>query len=366
MSDATREHHRATSHSLSGPGAAGTVAVVGAGVAGSAVAYALRDADREVTVFEREREPGGRTATRCRDGCRYDCGANYATSADDRVSRLVRSLDEGDLVDIEPPVWTFDADGAVEPGDEDRADDHKWTFEDGISTLPRRLLERSRATVRTGTPVTALEPTGDRARWLLVTGGDTRFGPFDAVVLTPPGPRTARILEAGAVPDGRLAALASAAETVPFRTVHSFALHYPFPLDRPYYALVDTSREHAIGWVSREECKRGHVPDGETLLIVQPSPDWSVEHRETPADRAATAAADRVANLLEDGRLADPDWTDRRRWRRALPDAAVDEARTAEPVGVYVAGDWVRGEGRIHAALSSGLEVGTRLRAECE
>lgn len=364
------------------------VAVVGGGVGGAGVASALEESALEVTVLERDDVAGGRTATHRRHGCRYDIGANYLSDGSERVSELVRTLDDGDLVDIGAPVWTFDADGRISPGDEARADDHRWTFEDGLATLPRRLLERSGATVRTGSSVAGLEYASDEGRWIVGLRGEetnasteNRRLDADAVVLTPPGPATASILEASV--DGseesqsqsqpQFQALAEAARSTPYRSVHSFALHYPFGLERPFYALVNTDREHPVGWVAREGEKRGHVPEGETLLIAQMAPDWSVAHRSTPAADAAREAAARVAALLEDDRLADPDWTDLVEWRDALPDAdpdadadgaatGPDRLRGAESAGLFVAGDCTHGRGRIHAALERGLTVGDRIR----
>ena len=67
-------------------------------------------------------------------------------------------------------------------------------------------------------------------------------------------------------------------------------------LDVPYYALVNTDKEHDVGWVAREECKAGHVPDGETLLVVQASPAWADTHYDDPP-------AENVAELARHGLL---------------------------------------------------------------
>jgi predicted NAD/FAD-dependent oxidoreductase len=69
--------------------------------------------------------------------------------------------------------------------------------------------------------------------------------------------------------------------------------------------------------------------------------------------------------LLDEERFADPDWTDGRAWRHALPDAGADAAplRAAECEGLYFAGDWVAGDGRIHRAIESGLDAGERIVA---
>lgn len=326
------------------------VAIVGAGAAGAAVAFALEDT-ADVSVFEARDALSGRAATRRQAGCIYDYGANYVRSDDVRVSRLVSdTLNEG-LVDIGSPVWTFNADGDVGPG-EDR-DDHKWTWKGGVDQLAERLLARSSATVELETPVKAVVRVD--GGWQLQADG--AFGSFDAVVLTPPAPQVADLLATSDWDHPLRERLVEATREIHYRSIHSVMLHYPFELERPWYALVNTDREHEIGWLSREECKPGHVPDGETLLVVQMAPGWTAE--DDPAAKAAAA----TAQLLGDDRLAMPDWKDEYRWQYALPDAGVDEGliRSAEGHGLYCAGDWVAGEGRVHLAVRTGLDVGDRL-----
>ena len=53
------------------------VAVVGAGLSGLAAAFKLREQKVEVCLFEKSRGLSGRAASRSRNGCRYDYGANY-------------------------------------------------------------------------------------------------------------------------------------------------------------------------------------------------------------------------------------------------------------------------------------------------
>jgi hypothetical protein len=93
------------------------------------------------------------------------------------------------------------------------------------------------------------------------------------------------------------------------------------------------------------------------------SPDWSVEYYDLDDAALTDAAADAVAGLLDDAELASPDWTDTQRWRYALPDDGVDESKIERAAAhdLYFAGDWVVGEGRVHAALRNGLETGERI-----
>lgn len=341
------------------------VAIVGAGVAGAGVAHTV---DGEVSVFEQSAKVGGRTATHSAHGCTYDPGANYLKSDDRRVNELItETLETDGLIDIDTPVWTFDVAGTISEGED--MDEHKWNYVGGISQLAERLFERSGATVSTETRVETIRHN-DEGWWLSDPAG-ADLGTFDRIVLTPPAPQTATLIGRVTSDDeaGYLESLGNAVAAVSYRPICSVVLHYPFELSVPYYALVNTDREHEIGWVSREECKSGHVPDRECLLIVQMAPDWSAERIDDDGNVIGTIeseVADLVADLFEDRRLATSDWSAVRCWPAALPNDVFEDQTVrarAERDGLFIAGDWIAGSGRIHRALNSGLAVGERLNA---
>jgi len=327
------------------------------------MADALSDKPVSVTVLEKSRGVGGRAATRRRDGCRYDHGANYIKDSDERTRELLESLGTDGLVDIDAPVWPFDADGTI--SESQRPETHKWTWEAGITQLAKRLFGRTDAEIKKETRVGALKE--GQSGWTVSDTDGGTHGPFDAVVLTPPAPQTADLRRATELVDGEddLAAATDAVDQVPYRTIRSLMLHYPFEIDRPYYAVVNDDRAHDIGWLARESCKPGHIPDGEELLVVQMAPDWSTATYDQPLEEISDEVCRKVATLLGDDRLESPDWVDDQGWRYALPDAGVD-SEAVEPLeahGLYVAGDWVVGEPRAHEALWCGVNVGERLAA---
>ncbi len=337
------------------------IGIVGAGVAAAAAAYTIETTheDASITVFEKSRGLCGRAATRRRDGIRYDYGANYVKDADERVVELLtETLETDGLVDISEPVWTFDSEGTVSEGRD--VDEHKWTYRTGLTQLAKRLFGRTDATIHRETRIETLRR--DDAWRLEDTDGD-QWGPFDIVLLNPPAPQTADLLRAAEWDSDRRGPLLEAVDAVPYRTIWTGVLHYPFDLEVPYYGLVNTDKEHEIGWISREECKPGHVPDGQSLLIVQANHEWSVDHYDTDPDANLEELATMTAALFDDERLLEPDWTDHQGWRYAQPEAAVDREplRQAEAEGLYCLGDWVAGEARVHAALRNGLEVGDRV-----
>jgi predicted NAD/FAD-dependent oxidoreductase len=347
------------------------IGFVGAGAATAAAAFVLDSAlpGAELTVLEKSGGVCGRAATRRNDGRYYDYGANYVKSDDDRVVELLtETLDTEGLVDVTEPIYTFDADGTVSEGRD--ADDHKWSYERGLTQIAKRLFARTDATIERRTRVETIAHTGSdgddsttSGTWTATDTDGTEWGPFDVLVCNPPAPQTAQLLDAAAWDDPLRAELAEAIGNVDYRTIYTAVLGYDFPLDLPYYALVNTDKNHDVGWISREECKAGHVPDGESLLVVQANHEWSVAHYDDPPAEAVTALAEMAADIVGDDRLADPAWSDTQGWRYALTEGAAPSGllQSAADHDLYFLGDWVAGEPRVHAALRNGLETGERI-----
>jgi len=339
-----------------------SIGIVGAGAGAAAATYRLDDLLPESTVTILEKSSGvcGRAATRRRGEIRYDYGANYLKSDDDRVTELVtEQLDDEGLVEVTDPVWPFDGGGQIAEGRD--ADDHKWSYEEGLTQIAKRLFDRTDATIHRETRVEGIARTD--GQWHLTEADDGAWGPFDILLVNPPAPQAAALVGEADWNSEARDALATAADAVDYRTIYTAVLHYPFELDVPYYALVNTDGDHDIGWLSREECKGGHVPASESLLIVQAAPEWSDAHYDDPPAEAVATLARKTAELLDDDRLTEPDWTDHQGWRYALPDDGVarEPLREAEKQDLYCTGDWVAGDARLHAAIRTGLEAGDRI-----
>ena len=262
---------------------------------------------------------------------------------------MTETLVDDGLVDAVEPIYTFDESGTVSPGRE--ADEHKWSYRSGLTQIAKRLFGRTDATVNRRTRVETIRRTD--GEWTLVDTDGGSWGPFDVLLLNPPAPQTATLLSEAEWDDPRRERLEAAVSEVPYRTVWTAVLHYRFEINRPYYGLVNTDKEHAVGWISREECKPGHVPDGESLLVVQASDEWSSAHYDADPARNVAALADHAADIVGDDRLRSPEWRDHQGWLYALPDSGVRRGprSSAEAANLYCLGDWVAGEGRLHAAL---------------
>ena len=337
-----------------------TLGVIGAGAAAAAATYIVENGSLnvETTIFEKSRGVCGRAASRRRDDIVYDYGANYLKDAGGRVSTLITNELSDGLVEVEGPIRTFDADGAV--SEKVDRDERRWTYADGITRLAKHLFEKSDAEIQHTTRIADVRYANG---WALTDADGTEHGPFDALLVNPPAPQTAVLLrETGVEAADRVGAAAAA---VAYRTVWTAVLGYSFRLDVPYYALVNADKQHDIGWISREECKPGHVPDGASVLIVQAGPEWSSAHYDAPPAENISFLSDRTAAIIGNDDLATPDWSDHQGWRYALPETGLqDDVRApAAEAGLYVTGDWVAGEGRLHAAVRNGLQTGEMLRS---
>ncbi|MFB6301050.1 MAG: NAD(P)/FAD-dependent oxidoreductase [Halobacteriales archaeon] len=338
------------------------VGVVGAGAGAAAASYVLDATVPEATPTVLEKSGGvcGRAATRRRGDIIYDYGANYVKSDDERVTELLtEELDTTGLIDVTDPIYTFDETGTVSEGRD--TDEHKWSYRSGLTQIAKRLFGRTDATVHRHTRVETLRRNED-CWWCVDTDGE-EWGPFEVLVLNPPAPQTAELLTTTDWDTPLKSDLVDAVEAVEYRTIWTAILGYQFRLERPYYALVNTDKNHEIGWIAREECKPGHVPDGESVLIVQASSDWSTDRYATDPERNIADLADMTAGIMNDDRLAEPAWTDSQGWRYALPETGVNREilTDAEKTGLYCLGDWVAGEARLHAALRNGLDTGERI-----
>lgn len=334
------------------------IAIVGAGCSGLAAAWALRDSGAEVTIFEKSRGFSGRAATRGKEDCRIDLGANYFRAETPEVHDLVyQRLPNKDLVEIEKPVWVFDQSGKISPGDATLDDLPKLNYRQGISTLGKLLAAETKATVHLQTHVELIKPVGDH--WVLHFQDDREPHVADQVVVTAPAPQAHALFESSDLGDE----LASALTASVYHSQFAYALAFEGESsDREFHALLNLDRGHPIAWLSYENDKAGHVQPDLTVVIAQMAPAWTERHYDTPREEIATMIEEQVRTLQPSLR-APLEWWSGQRWRYAHPKTAAEAVvlRSGEPRGLYFAGDALYGKGRVHLALQSGLDVGARL-----
>lgn len=337
------------------------LAVIGAGPSGLAAAWKLRASNWAATVFEKSRGLGGRAASRTRYGVRLDPGANYIKTGSIVIEDLLgKHLPTDELVEIPGDIWIFDKAGKIEPGDPENDRDPKWSYRSGISTLGKLLAEAAGCEIVRETLVTRLRRS--EAGWRIESDSGDRYGPFDAVLLTSPAPQSLVILEASGLGDSPLAGALGKAE---YHRQFTFAFGFADPPARPgnFHALINTDGEHPVSWLSFENDKPGHVPDGQTVVAVQMQPEWSRRHFEGEITDLAEFAREKLLGLLD--WKTDPAWCDSHRWKFAHPSSAIDSdlIGSGESDGLFVAGDALIGKGRIDRAIETGLDAAARIEA---
>jgi renalase len=132
---------------------------------------------------------------------------------------------------------------------------------------------------------------------------------------------------------------------------------------RPYYALVNTDKAHAISWLAWEHEKAPErVPLGAGLLIAQMAPQYSQDNWHMPDAELIGDAAHRISTLLDEP-LDKPFFSDVYRWKYALPTEKANAEQLNAltlPIELAFCGDAFVG-GRAHLALEHGVEVARQL-----
>jgi len=359
------------------------LAIIGAGVAGLVAARALRErgADLAIAIYEQSHQLGGRVTTRRRDGYIFDHGAQNLRAPTPEIARLlVDELPSAQLRDIGLPVWTFDGAGAIAQGDPALNAEPKWVYRDGLDRLGELLGaglevhrgvriggfwrktedERPKDSISDGHSSVARRLSSVNYELFDIQG--QKVAEASTILLTPPAPQAAEILAASdldaILKDALLAELGRAS----YRRCISLAVAYPRRIERPYYALVNTDRAHAIAWLALEHAKAPErCPPGHGLLIAQMASRWSLDHWDAPVEQLERLIVPRVAALLGED-LGAPLWSDAQRWPYALPDRGADFATlNGGSGGLFFAGDYTAGLGRVHLAIESGWRVAEQI-----
>jgi predicted NAD/FAD-dependent oxidoreductase len=330
-------------------------------MSGLAAAHILQDAGYAVTLFEQEHNPGGRATTRKQDGFIFDPGAQYIKQgAPDSVSFITDRFSIPDLVDIAKPVWIFDGTGHIQEGDPVLNAEPKWNYRHGLCMLAKRMGEG--LDIRFETHIAHVQQT--HLGWNLYAAPDQLIRSFEYLIIAIPTPAASALIQASHFTHDIRSQICSQLDTARYNPLISVALGYrPRPISRPYYALVNTDRQHPISWLAWEHEKAPErAPTDTGLLIAQMAPRYSVEHWDTPDADLIPEVVERVRTLIDE-ELSYPFFTDVQRWPYALPS---DKAHTDSlnaltlPHGLAFCGDAFVG-GRVHLAIEHGILVAGQL-----
>lgn len=338
-----------------------SLAIVGAGCSALAAAHRLSAGGYHVTLFEKDQEVGGRAATRRQAGFIYDHGAQYIKQGSlSSVPLVTERFRTPDLLDIKEPVWTFDAQNQIHEGDPAQNAEPKWSYSSGLAAFPHRMAEG--LAIRLECPVAALQY--DAHGWTLFDAGGSSLGRFDRVLISIPSPQAVELILQSQVPESLRTAIVSHLSQANYNSLLSVMLGFqPAPAPRPFYALVNTDKAHAISWLAWEHLKSSErVPPGYGLLIAQMSPPYSRSNWNTPPTELYADVLARISKLLDE-QLPPPIFSDLQRWRYALPSSQADATSlfaTTLPFGLAFCGDAFVG-GRVHLALEHGIIAAQQL-----
>ena len=309
--------------------------MIGAGLAGIACARRLSAAGWQLRVFECQRAPGGRVATRRFEAAAFDHGAQYFTVCEPPFRSAMESARAAGAALRWRPHWPG--------GDQDNRE--LWVGAPGMSALPRFLSED--LDIEYGARITRLERTG--TAWTLIDDRGTEHVDFGFVVLALPAPEAAALAAAHT----RLADRVSAVPMAPCLAVMvAFADGLG---DVPDAGFGDDT---VLAWFARNGSKPGReAPDA---WVLHASADYSRREFDAPTARVQKHLLTRLAGQF--GRnLPAVLLSDTYRWRHARVEAPLGEAFLFDRESrIGFCGDWCL-DARAEAAFLSGDALGAAL-----
>jgi photolyase PhrII len=320
-----------------------TVAVIGAGMAGTAAARTLSDAGHVVTLFDKGRTVGGRCATRQQAGFRFDHGAQFFSPTDERFARWARAWWlERVLTEWSPRMTHLGASG---PKPHELA---RVVAMPGMSSLIERMLVD--LDVRSGTEVR--EVARDQARWRLRSSTGEALGEFDALIVSAPAPQAAALLETASF------AFAARLRDVKMVARHALLAAFDDSLGLDYDAA--TSSVGPLSWLARDSHKPERPQAPGERWVFHTSTDWSRKHLEDAPEKVAAALLE-AAFATTGAAKAEPRFFTSHRWRYAETQTPLGEdCFFDEGLQLAACGDWARGGG-LEAAFLSGVAAAARL-----
>ena len=320
-----------------------TVGVIGAGMAGLACARELAATGFDVTVFDKGRGLGGRTATRrAEPDLRFDHGAQFFT-ADDPLFREVTDdwLARGVVAEWIGRIVRFEDKTVI-----DNSPQPRYVGMPGMSAMAVDLAVG--LCVRTATQITAV--THGAVGWTIATEANETVGPFETIVITLPAPQTAALLGSH-----HFGAVASTVKMTPCWTVMA-------AFESRVELLWDGAFVHdsPLAWVARNSSKPGREREAD-CWVLQASPEWSADHLEAPADRVSKDLFEAFESVIA-GPLPPQRYVAAHRWRYGQCSEPDERRMLFDPgLGLAVCGDCLAG-GRVEGAFLAGVRAADAIR----
>ncbi len=264
------------------------ILIVGAGIAGLAAGYALRELDVPYRILERFPRAGGRLNSREGKGWIADHGAPFILRSDTILQDLVRYVGmEQQRVVIQGGVHLLHPDNRIEVPASGGIDPNRQCIEQGFAELCRRM--GTQLGVLTETAVGAVRWDDDEKTfwwqkegqvfWLEDERGEPILDPDfhkpmigSGLILATTGTAARRICERS----GSLQAVAERLQAVTYNSTFTGIFRVP-KVDFPWFAL-DSAGHPRLLMVSLEDRKApGRTAPGTSMIVVHCTADWSAE-----------------------------------------------------------------------------------------
>ncbi len=316
-----------------------SVAVIGAGLAGLACARRLSIDGCRPVVFERQRAPGGRLATRSFEGATFDHGAQYLTVRDSAFREMIAAAAASGTAARWQPDWPG--------GEQEHAE--LWVGTPTMNALPRFLARD--LDIEYATRVTRLARA--RGGWTVIDDKGAGVTDFGFVALALPAPEAAA-LAAMHTP------LAERVGAIPMAPCWAVMVGFEGPVQR--IADAGFTDDAVLPWIARNGSKPGrHAPD---TWVLHASADFSRREFDAPPARVQTKLLERFAGRFGQ-RLPRILLADSHRWRHARVETPLGEPFLIDPAaGIGFCGDWcldARGEAAFLSGSSLGAAIGAQL-----
>ena len=343
---------------------AGSVVIIGAGIAGLMAGVHARAAGWRATVIEQAAQVGGRLRTEQHAGGAFDTGAQFFSVRDPLFGAAVEEWSRAGLI----AHWCSGF-AAVHPQTPENA---PVAVEDGfpryhiVGGMERLAAHLARdLEVSLGTPVLRVDAAGGQVAIQIQQAGAVATLRADAAILTPPVPASLALLAAGRQERALPPALVGELQRIRYAPCLCVSLDYPaaegMALPPPGAIRLLSG---PISWIASQRAK-GLRRQGEGV-VVHASPQWSQEHAHERSDVICQRLADEAATVL--ARWSVKSWNNPAavaltRFAESLATSTISPAFLRADLGapILFAGDAFGDRPRLEGAALSGLAAAQAL-----
>lgn len=322
-----------------------SIACIGAGLAGLICARTLTDHGLNVTLFDKSRSVGGRTANRRGDGgWSCDHGAQYFTVRDRRLAKYAHSWHEDGVIDLWQGRVIELRNGEVL--DKERPQP-RWVGTPAMNSLARHLA--GGLTIQFETQVTHTQQNADGLYEIIAQDG-TSHGTFDAVLYNLPAPQIKPIIPNDCSWRARL-------DSIEFAPCWAVMLAFESMFDVPFDGAF--INEGPLRWIARDSSKPQRHGRFDTW-VLHASPEWSHANYDQEPEKIIAGLCDALRQATGHD-LPDLVASSAHRWRYAQPtNCLTDNCLWDSQRLLGACGDWCNGP-RVEGALLSGLALSGRI-----